>query len=329
MLALETAAGRPFGKAWSHYLLGSLAYETNRLPEAVQHFDQVITLHQETSALALNDAMLGAALARQALGRADEAAALLDEAEEFILSTNSITFLTNLHSLRARIALMQGDLYSAQAWAQATSIRASPGPLMFVEVPPLTAARVLLADGGKQAARDALVLVSEVEERCRREHNLRYRIAALSLQAVAMAKLGRQGLALETSELSIELARRSGIVRTFVDLGPPMAGLLHKLAPRTPHTAYVDRLLAAFAATGTDGEGQPQSNRIEPLTPRELQILPLLQRRFSNEEIARELGISILTVKRHTGSLYAKLVVSGRKDAVRRAVSLGLLSPGD
>jgi LuxR family maltose regulon positive regulatory protein len=315
--------------AWSHYLLGALTYETNRLPEAVHHFDQVVALHQETSALALNDAMLGAALARQALGRADEAAALLDEAEEFILSTNSIPFLTNLHSLRARIALMQGDLGSAQAWTHVTPMRMNAGPLMFLEVPPLTAARVLLADPGKKAAQEALALVSEVEERCRREHNFRYLIAVLSLQAVAMAKLGRQRPALERLENSVDLARRSGFVRTFVDLGPPMAGLLHSLASRTPHTAYVDRLLAAFAAAGTDGGGQPQSNRIEPLTPRELQILPLLQRRYSNEEIAGELGISILTVKRHTGSLYAKLDVSGRKDAVRRAATLGLLSPGD
>jgi len=329
MLALETTAGRAFGKAWSHYWLGILAYETNHLAEAAQHFDQVVALHQETSALALNDAMLGAALARQALGRTDEAAALLDEAEEYVLSTNSIAFLTNLHSLRARIALMQGDMGLAQAWTQATPMRLSPGPLIFMEVPPLTAARVILADGGRQAARDALALVSEVEERCHREHNLRYLIAVLSLQAVAMAKLGRQGPALEKLEASLDLARRSGFVRTFVDLGPPMAGLLHRLAPRTPHTAYVDRLLAAFAAPGMDDGGQPRSNRIEPLTPRELQILPLLQRRYSNEEIARELGISVLTVKRHTGSLYAKLQVSGRKEAVRRAGSLGLLSPGD
>ena len=55
----------------------------------------------------------------------------------------------------------------------------------------------------------------------------------------------------------------------------------------------------------------------------------MLQRRYSNAEIARELGISVLTVKRHTGSLYAKLQVSGRKDAVRRAASLGLLPPGE
>ncbi len=186
---------------------------------------------------------------------------------------------------------------------------------------------MLLADSDRQAAHEALALAAEVEERCQREHNLRYLIAVLALQSVGTAKLGRQADARKKLEQSIDLARRSGFVRPFVDLGPPMAALLQSVAERTPHAEYVGRLLAAFA--GTDVGDQPELNRIEPLTQRELEILPLLQRRYSNEEIARELGISVLTVKRHTGSLYAKLQVSGRKEAVRRAGSLGLLSPGD
>lgn len=326
MLSLETASSREFGIAWSHCLLGALAYETNRLHEAVQHFDQVIALHQETSALAMNDSILGAALARQALGRVDEASALLDEAEELALTTTSIAFLTNLHSLRARLALMKGDLHSAQTWTQATPMRMSPGPLIFLEVPPLTAARVLLADPGKRAAREALALASDVEERCRRERNFRHLVSVLAIQAMALTQLGRKGAALEKAALSVDLARRGGFVRSFVDLGPLMASLLQSLASDTPHAAYIHRLMAAIAG---DGEGSAGSNRIESLTPRELQILPMLQRRLSNDEIADELGISILTVKRHTGSLYAKLGAAGRRDAVRRAASLGLLSQGD
>jgi LuxR family maltose regulon positive regulatory protein len=145
---------------------------------------------------------------------------------------------------------------------------------------------------------------------------------------MALAKLGRKGAALEQLERSIDLARRSGFVRSFLELGPPMAVLLQSLAKRTSHPTYVDRLLGAFAA---DGTGRAQSGSIQPesLTPRELQLLPLLQRRYSNEEIARELGISVLTVKRHAGSLYAKLEADGRRDAVRRAASLGLLPQDD
>jgi LuxR family maltose regulon positive regulatory protein len=329
MLALETAAGRTFGMAWSHYLLGALAYETNRLPEAMQHFDMTIALHQEVSAFTLNDAMLGAALARQALGMAAEASDTLNEAEELIFTSESVAFLPALHSVRARTALMRGDVISAQTWTQATPMRMSPGPLLFMEVPPLTAANVLLADAGKQAARDALALIAHVEERCRAEHNLRYTVSVLALEAMALARLGRTGTALEKLSDSVDLARRGGFIRSFVDLGPPMAALLQSLARRTRNTAYVDRLLAAFAVRRLEGGGQTETIPVESLTQRELEILPLLQRRYTNEEIAGELGISILTVKRHTGSLYAKLQASGRRDAVRRATSLGLLAQSD
>jgi LuxR family maltose regulon positive regulatory protein len=270
----------------------------------------------------------GAALSRQALGRSNEAINLLDEAEELILGSHSIAFLAELHSMRARLALIQGDLGSAQMWTQVTPMRMAPGPLLL-EVPPLTAARVLLADHGKQAARDALTLISEVEERCRSEHNRRQLVSVLAHQALALANLGRQRAALDKLTASLDLARRSVFVRSFIDLGPPMAALLQTLAAQSASPGYIDRLLSAFAGAGISGGIASEATRIEPLTPRELQILPLLQRRYSNEEIARELGISVLTVKRHTGSLYAKLEASGRRDAVRRAASLGLLSQTD
>jgi LuxR family maltose regulon positive regulatory protein len=328
MLSLETSTGHAFGMAWSNYFLGALAYETNRLPEALQHFEDTVTLRQEASAFPLYDSMLGSALTRQALGRADEASVVLDEAEELILATGSIAFLPPLHGLRARVALMQGDLVSARTWLQATPTRMSPGPLIFLEVPPLTAARALLANPGKQAAQDALALIADVEERCRREHNLRYQVSVLALQALAMDRLGRRGAALENLARSVDLGRRGGFVRSFVDLGPPMASLLRSLDPSNSHTAYVDRLLSAFAGAGIQ-LGEIESIRVESLTRRELQILEFLQRRYSNEEIARDLGISVLTVKRHTGNLYAKLQADGRRDAVRRAALLGLLPQGD
>jgi LuxR family maltose regulon positive regulatory protein len=328
MLALETNAGRAFGIAWSRYFLGALAYETNRLPEALRHFEALIALGQEASAFTLHDAMLGAALTRQALGKADDASSLLDEAQELILMTGGIAFLPTLHSLRARVALMRGDQDAAQTWARTTTMKMSPAPLLFLEVPPLTAARVLLADPGKQAAQEALKLVADVDDRCAREHNLRFQVSVLAIQALALARLGRRGSALERLGHSLELGRRGGFVRSFVELGPPMASLLQSLALPSRHTAYIERLQTAFAGAGTQ-VGENESMRVESLTQRELQILALLQRRYSNEEIARDLGISVLTVKRHTGNLYGKLQADGRRDAVRRAATLGLLPRGD
>jgi DNA-binding NarL/FixJ family response regulator len=60
------------------------------------------------------------------------------------------------------------------------------------------------------------------------------------------------------------------------------------------------------------------------LTPREQQILPLLARGMSNQQCARQLGISIRTLESHIGKIYRKLEARSRMEAVGKAVALGL-----
>ena len=64
----------------------------------------------------------------------------------------------------------------------------------------------------------------------------------------------------------------------------------------------------------------------EPLTPREREVLELLGRGLSNRLIARELHISEHTVKFHISSLYAKLEVGNRAEAVSQGARHGLIS---
>jgi LuxR family maltose regulon positive regulatory protein len=90
----------------------------------------------------------------------------------------------------------------------------------------------------------------------------------------------------------------------------------------------VRRLLAAIvtAAGGTKAD-QPL---IERLSERELEVLRLLASELDGPEIARELTVSVNTVRSHTKSIYSKLGVNSRRAAVRRAAELDLLArPGD
>ena len=65
---------------------------------------------------------------------------------------------------------------------------------------------------------------------------------------------------------------------------------------------------------------------VEPLSERELDVLRLLASELDGPDIARELVLSLNTVRSHTKSIYAKLGVNSRREAVRRAGELGLLS---
>jgi LuxR family maltose regulon positive regulatory protein len=64
---------------------------------------------------------------------------------------------------------------------------------------------------------------------------------------------------------------------------------------------------------------------VEPLTAREQVVLRYLASTLSNAEIARELYLSVNTVKTHHRAIYRKLAADGRRDAVRRAKQLRLL----
>jgi LuxR family maltose regulon positive regulatory protein len=125
-------------------------------------------------------------------------------------------------------------------------------------------------------------------------------------------------------ERALRLAEPEGYVRLFVDLGLPMARVVQEARSRAVVPEYVQQLLAAFG--GDLAFSAPTEVALpEPLTTREQEILELIAAGLTNREIAQQLVISSETVKKHTGSIYAKLGVSNRTEAAARARDLDLL----
>jgi LuxR family maltose regulon positive regulatory protein len=125
----------------------------------------------------------------------------------------------------------------------------------------------------------------------------------------------------------VTLAEPEGYVRIFADEGPPVASLLRAVAKQGTAPSYVRRLLAA---TNKAQDSTPANNGlIEPLSARELDVLRLLGTDLDGPEIARNLVVSLNTVRTHTRNIYAKLGVNNRRAAVRRAQELDLPQTGD
>jgi LuxR family maltose regulon positive regulatory protein len=108
-------------------------------------------------------------------------------------------------------------------------------------------------------------------------------------------------------------------------MGQAMASLFHQLAGQGIEPEYVSRIVAAFQHLQI--AGTPIRGLVELLTRRELEILTLLAKQMTNKEIARELFISPGTVKTHTLSIYRKLDVPSRQQAVIKARALSILPP--
>ena len=164
-------------------------------------------------------------------------------------------------------------------------------------------------------------------------HNIRVTIQVLALQAMLNDAQGNEQAALTLLQQAISLAEPGGFIRLFVDLGPRLATLLKRLRHVGGDSDYTGQILQAFDefTPALPPPIQPastldqQTELIELLTAREHEILTLLGQRLTDKEIAQALVISHLTVKRHTSTIYQKLQVNGRREAVAKAIRLGLL----
>ncbi|MCK6540541.1 MAG: response regulator transcription factor [Anaerolineales bacterium] len=85
-------------------------------------------------------------------------------------------------------------------------------------------------------------------------------------------------------------------------------------------------LLEGLMRLPRGGEGSGEESLPESLTAREKEVLRHMAEGLANKQIALELGISEHTVKFHLSSLYAKLGVASRTEAVKRGIELGLIS---
>ena len=129
---------------------------------------------------------------------------------------------------------------------------------------------------------------------------------------------------MERLSRALSLAEPEGYIRLFVDEGEPMVALLRQAYAGGIAPDYVATLLSAAGALALAAPASAGS-LLEPLTERELDVLRLLVAGLSNAAMAQELVITVGTVKRHVNSIYTKLGVTSRTQAVARAHALHLL----
>jgi LuxR family maltose regulon positive regulatory protein len=263
---------------------------------------------------------------RQAQGDLGGALELLNEAERLYMG-DMFPNVRPVPALKARVWIAQDRLGEALGWAREQGL--SPGDdLSYLrEFEHITLARMLLARSGAERAEDSAHDAARLLERLLLAADEGGRtghvIEILVLQALAHQALGDIPAALACLERALTLAEPEGYVRVFTDEGPPMTSLLRAAAKQGTTRNYARRLLAALSETGQD---RPVSQAlIDPLSERELDVLRLLGTELDGPAIARELVVSLNTVRTHTKNIYAKLAVTSRRAAVRRAAELGLL----
>jgi LuxR family maltose regulon positive regulatory protein len=215
---------------------------------------------------------------------------------------------------RARLFLENGK--PAEAWEtlQACLVLPCGAHAFHREWLQIAQGRVLLRTDRPQETLDLLENRLDAAREVRRGRNW---LEMSLLCAQALANLGREGAALEHLAAALEFAQPQGFIRIFLDEGEAMRALLGHFSQKFPCSAaqpFVTGLLSTFQPeTPLSGE-----SLIEPLTGREREILQLVCEGLSNQEIARQLVLSVGTVKTHIHNIFGKLGVSNRPQAIAR-----------
>ncbi len=233
---------------------------------------------------------------------------------------------------QVKLWLAQGDLQTADRWAGSQVERlGSDGQFGFEnELTNIARARVLIALNRPD---EAIELLSYLEETARAAGRVGRVIEILLLKALALRETGNSEQAILAMTKCLRLAEPEGYVRLFLDEGQPVRLLLAQWLAHAGAGSvrdYAVQLLTHFDAephevAAAQEEVSPTGDLLEPLSERELEVLHLIAMGRTNREIARQLIVAPGTVKAHAASIYRKLDVANRTEAVSRARQLGIL----
>jgi LuxR family maltose regulon positive regulatory protein len=277
-----------------------------------------------------------------AQGNCAEAAGAIEKATQLIQTCGVFSEARSaVETMQIKLWLAQGDLQAANRWAASFDENAfgADDPFQFQdELALITRARVFMVQNKLD---DAIGLLSCLEETARTWGRVGRLIEILILKALAMQRRGNIAQADNALTKCLELAEPKGYLRIFLDEGQPIQGLLAQWlahASAGPLRDYAVHLLSHFdaeplAVTVAQEKAYPAGDLsassgqapVEPLSQRELEVLHLIALGRTNQEIARQLIVAPGTIKAHAASIYRKLDVANRTEAVARGRQLGIL----
>jgi LuxR family maltose regulon positive regulatory protein len=295
--------------------LARISYEWNDLDAAERYGRLSLPLSQRYDPAI--DRFVGAevllARVKLALGDAAGAAEMLARVAEIVRQRKFVQRVPEVATAQVLAWIRQGKCAAAAALAKTHGL-------------PLAEARVYLAQGDAAAA---LAVLEPVRQQAEARNWADERLRVTILRSLALHAGGDIDNAVRELSEALVMGEPGGFVRSFVDEGAPMAGLLAEAGSRGVMPEYTRRLLFAFDAEAPGGNvGRPVpagESPAEALSERELDILKLVAKGLSNQAISQRLFLALSTVKGHNRIIFGKLHVQNRTEAVTRARELGLL----
>jgi LuxR family maltose regulon positive regulatory protein len=316
--------------------LGDLAFERYDLASAEKLLSQGIQHVKRWSLVGTLTAHLSMAMIHEIRGDTQAMQDTLETLQDLARRFDASEFDDIVVEMfEARLQVRRGDLEPVRRWVARRELEGAPArkPSIYAEdyyaarfykyeLPVL--ARLHLAEARYQEALDTLQELSSVAERSDRPFLV---IESEVLQARALHAMGDTAASLAALRRALDLGQPHDLMRIFLTEGDDVIHLLQAVRAEgdSPERIdYLDRMLGKIGLPAFKPPFPAQA-LLEPLSPRELEVLRLLPTELTAEELAEKLIISVNTVRSHLKSIYAKMGVHSRHEAVARAAELDLL----
>ncbi len=312
-----------------HIGMGVLRYEWNELDEAGRELKGGMELAELTSEVSnLVWGYVTLSRVTRARGEMDGAVEMARKAETVARASGAEPEIALAAAWMSRLRMAQGDLAGASRREREPAANTDTAARMTSRI---ASARLLHYGGRHDEALGLLEKLREAAEANGRMHDL---MEILALTALALRAMNKKERAVDTLTQALALAEPEGYVRTFADEGAAMGDLLSEVVEASqrgrqmdgadrPPARYLAKLMAAIgrnaAAPTADGR------LVESLSEREMEVLGFIAAGKSNQEISRELFVSVSTVKTHINNLYRKLDARSRTQAVANARRIHLI----
>jgi LuxR family transcriptional regulator, maltose regulon positive regulatory protein len=349
---IEQSGARTIMAGYLYHFLFQISYAWNGLEEASKWLQRMQRIAQDwqESDLMVRGELLSARLAL-ARGDLETAQQALQKLESLIEQEGFANHAPGMITLRVQLWLAQGNLVQASEWAAQTTLSSDVwNPLHQGEV--LMLVRVYLA---QQQYAQAIETLERFREHLDRPGDVDTTLEFLVLFLVALHQSGKREQETHVAARLFAMTEPEGYIRVYLDAGPLMKQVLLTLL-KTSHDnksssasvsisrPYVSRVLAAFeqekwhSALGREvsspathknrlhspEQADPQT-LIEPLSPQEQRVLRLLVAGQTYAEMAQAFIVSPNTIKTQVSSIYRKLGVSRRIEAIELTRRLQLL----
>lgn len=317
------------------YFDGCTYWWGNDYKGVVKYIEPALKYRYQTVNRVPVDAYIAKAMALQKLNKTIEANKTIEQMLEFVGNSSDTDIYLVAKSAQARLALLQGRLADAQEWLLSTEQGALfPTEWWWIESPPVTRCRVLLALEKPSYLNEAISLLENYQNSAETWHNNLRNIELLVLQCIAYKKAGKKGLALNKLKSALELASKGMWTQPFVESESLISSFLTALKTKKIQEDFITVIqeeikkekvlnlrIKKMEQKSINSDQVPSTL----LSKREYEVLELISKGLSNKEISSHVFVSESTIKSHIYNIFKKLDVKSRIELINKAQETDIL----